>query len=30
VYEYHYDEQQTGEPLTFADLKFNETKPAAA
>ena len=30
VYEYHYDEQQTGEPLTFADLKFNGTKPAAA
>jgi hypothetical protein len=30
VYEYHYDEQQIGEPLTFADLRFNGTKPAAA
>jgi hypothetical protein len=30
VYEYHYDEQQSGEPLTFADLRFNGTKPAAA
>jgi hypothetical protein len=30
VYEYHYDERQSGEPLTFADLKFNGTKPAAA
>jgi hypothetical protein len=30
VYEYHYDEQQSGEPLTFTDLKFNATKPAAA
>ena len=30
MYEYHYDEQQSGEPLTFADLKFNGTKPAAA
>ena len=29
VYEYHYDEQQSGEPLTFADLKFNAAKPAA-
>jgi hypothetical protein len=30
VYEHHYDHQQSGEPLTFADLNFNATKPAAA
>jgi hypothetical protein len=32
VYEHHYDHEQSGEPLTFADLSlsFNATKPAAA
>ena len=27
VYEYHYDHQQTGEPLTSDDLSFNAAKP---
>ncbi len=29
VYEHHYDEQQSGGPLTFNDLSFNAAKPAA-
>jgi len=29
VYEQHYDEQQSGGPLTFNDLSFNAAKPAA-
>ena len=29
VYEYHYDEQQSGGPLTLADLSFNPVPPAA-
>jgi hypothetical protein len=29
VYEYHYDQQQKGDPLTFADLSFNASAPAA-
>jgi hypothetical protein len=28
VYEHHYDEQQSGGPLTFADLNFNVATPA--
>ena len=28
VYELHYDEQQSGGPLTFADLNFNVATPA--
>jgi hypothetical protein len=28
VYEHHYDLQQSGEPLTMADLSFDVTKPA--
>jgi hypothetical protein len=28
VYEYHYDQQQKGGPLTFTDLSFNEATPA--
>jgi len=27
VYEYHYDQQQKGEPLTFGDLSFNAATP---
>jgi hypothetical protein len=29
VYEHHYDEQQSGEPLALKDLSFNAAKPAA-
>ena len=29
VYEHHYDEQQSGGPLTLNDLSFNAAKPAA-
>ena len=29
VYEYHYDEQQSGGPLTLADFSFNPVTPAA-
>jgi len=29
AYDHHYDEQQSGEPLTFNDLSFNAAKPAA-
>jgi hypothetical protein len=29
VYEHHYDEQQSGVPLTLNDLSFNAAKPAA-
>ena len=28
VYEYHYDQQQKGGPLTFGDLNFNAATPA--
>jgi hypothetical protein len=28
VHEYHYDQQQKGEPLTFGDLSFNAATPA--
>ncbi len=27
VYEHHYDQQQSGEPLTLEDLSFNAAKP---
>jgi hypothetical protein len=27
VYEYHYDQQQKGEPLTLGDLSFNAVTP---
>jgi hypothetical protein len=30
VYEHHYDHQQIGSPLTFADLSLGATTPAAA
>jgi hypothetical protein len=30
VYEYHYDQQQSGGPLTFDDSSINAIKPAAA
>jgi hypothetical protein len=29
VYERHYDQRQSGEPLTFNDLSFNASNPAA-
>ena len=29
VYEYHYDQQQSGEPLTFDDLGFDMIDPVA-
>jgi hypothetical protein len=29
VYEYHYDHQQSGDPLTSVDLSFNAVAPAA-
>jgi len=29
VYEHHYDQQQTGGPLTFNDLSFNSANPVA-
>ena len=30
VYEYHYDHQQSGEPLSFKDLSFNLADPATS
>ena len=30
VYEHHYEHQQSGGPLTMADLSFDATKPAEA